>query len=83
MSIVNGSGKNPYIDLGQNYKISLNYAEVLDEKHLAFAKEDLRETPELREQALKELRELIEGRCRKIENRLNLMTKSLLPFDIR
>ncbi|XP_070501695.1 retinaldehyde-binding protein 1-like [Chironomus tepperi] len=61
MSIVNEKDKHPYIDLGQDYKISLNYADILDEKHLAMAKEDLRETPEIREQALKELRELIEG----------------------
>ena len=61
MSIVYGNDKHPYIDLGQNYKVSLNYADILNEKDLALAKEDLRETPEIREQALKELRELIEG----------------------
>jgi len=61
MSIVYGDHKQPYIDLGQNYTISLNYGDILDEKHLFVSKEDLRETPEIREQALKELRELIEG----------------------
>lgn len=61
MSINYGNDKQPYIDLGQNYKISLNYGDILDEKHLSVSKEDLRETPEIREQALKELRELIEG----------------------
>lgn len=61
MSVVHGDGKVPYLDLGQNYKISFNYGSILDEKLLAKAKEDLRETPEIREQALKELRELIES----------------------
>jgi prefoldin subunit 5 len=62
MSIKFDNNKQPYIDLGQSYKISINYEKVVDETYLKKAKEDLRETPEIREQALKELRELIRSK---------------------
>ncbi|XP_070501699.1 retinaldehyde-binding protein 1-like [Chironomus tepperi] len=61
MSIKFDNDKRPYIDLGQNYKINLNYDGIVDEKYLAKSREELRETPEIREQALKELRELIKS----------------------
>lgn len=61
MSIEIGEDKIPYIDLGKNYKIRLEYEDVLDEKYLKKAKEELRETPELKEQAIEELRELVKS----------------------
>lgn len=62
MSIAFTDWKHPYIDLGQNYKVSFDYKlKIEDEKVLAKAKEDLRETPEVREEALRELRELIKS----------------------
>ncbi|XP_070501698.1 alpha-tocopherol transfer protein-like [Chironomus tepperi] len=59
MSIVYGDDKIPYIDLGKDYKIRLEYEDVVDEKYLAKAKEELRETPENKAKGLKELKELI------------------------
>ena len=62
MSIKFDIDKQPYIDLGQNYKISLDFRKVVDEKNLTKARDELRETTEIREQALAELRELIKGK---------------------
>ena len=62
MSIKFDNDKQPFIDLGQNFKINTNYEKVVDEKYLAKSREELRETPEIREQALKELRELIRSK---------------------
>ncbi|XP_070501694.1 alpha-tocopherol transfer protein-like [Chironomus tepperi] len=59
MSVAYNDKKHPYLDLGQNFKINFDYVSDLDEKHLNKAKEELRETPEIRDQGLKELRELI------------------------
>jgi len=53
MSIKFDNNDQPFIDLGQNYKISINYEKVVVGKYLAKAREELRETPEIREQALK------------------------------
>lgn len=61
MSVEFNDRKHPYLDLGQNYKITFDYGNIKDEKVLAKAKEDLRETPEVREEALRELRELIKS----------------------
>ncbi|XP_070501696.1 retinaldehyde-binding protein 1-like [Chironomus tepperi] len=61
MSIKFDNDKQPYIDLGQSYKICFDYKKIDDAKCLAKAREELRETPEIREQALTELRELIKG----------------------
>ncbi|KAL7052221.1 hypothetical protein ACKWTF_004823 [Chironomus riparius] len=61
MSIAYSDNKLPYINLGQNYKISFDYGNIVDQKHLNKAQKDLRETPEIREQALKEMRELIKS----------------------
>jgi hypothetical protein len=61
MSIVYGTDNIPYIDLGKDYKIRLEYEDIVDDKYLAKAKEELRETPENKAQGLKELKELVKS----------------------
>ncbi|KAG5675664.1 hypothetical protein PVAND_005551 [Polypedilum vanderplanki] len=61
MSIKYGDDKIPYIDLGDNYKIRLEYEEISDKKTIDKAYKELRETPELKCSALKEFKEMIEG----------------------
>lgn len=61
MSVVYGDDKIPYIDLGSDYKIRLEYEDIVDEKYLTKAKEELRETPENKAQGIKELRELVQS----------------------
>lgn len=61
MSIKYGDDKLPYIDIGQGYKIRLEYEECSDEKDLEKARVELRETPEVKQQAIKELKELLRG----------------------
>lgn len=61
MSIQYGDDKLPYIDMGKGYTIRLEYEEVTDEKYLEKARVELRETPEIKEQAIKELKELLRG----------------------
>ena len=63
MSIENIEGKVPQINLGQGYSIRLEFEEINDEKTLEKAKNELRETDELKQQALKEFREMIESKC--------------------
>lgn len=55
-----GSDKIPYIDLGNDYKIRLEYEELKEEKYILKAQNELRETPELLEKSMKEFRQLIE-----------------------
>lgn len=59
MSIKIGDDNVPYIDLGYDYKIRLEYEEVTDEVSIAKAKNELRETPEIVAAALAELRRLL------------------------
>lgn len=59
MSVVYGDDKIPYIDLGKDYKIRLEYEDIVDEKYLVKAKEELRETPNNKAKGLKELKELV------------------------
>lgn len=61
MSVAYGDDKVPYIDLGKNYKIRLEYEQISDEYYLKKAKEELRETPELKQKALAELKELVKS----------------------
>lgn len=61
MSIKYGADKLPYIDLGKDYKIRLEYEEVTDAKYLEKARVELRETPEVKQQAIMELKELLRG----------------------
>lgn len=61
MSIQIGVDSVPYIDLGYDYKIRLEYEEVTDDVSVAKAKNELRETPEVVAAALAELRRLLEA----------------------
>lgn len=62
MSIKVGDDNVPYIDVGDNYKIRLEYEEVTDEFFIEKARTELRETPENIAASLKELRELLQGK---------------------
>lgn len=61
MSIHHGEDDIPFIDLGKGYKIRLEYEDLTDEKYLEKARTELRETPEVVEKSLAELRKLIKG----------------------
>lgn len=61
MSIEYGDDKLPYINIGKGYKIRLEYEEVTEEKYLKKAHEELRETADVKQQAIKELKELLRG----------------------
>lgn len=61
MSIQFGDDKLPFVDLGDGYKIRLEYEEIRDEKYLEKARIELRETPEVKAEAIKELKELLRG----------------------
>ncbi|CAO1354997.1 unnamed protein product [Diamesa tonsa] len=60
MSIEIGDDNVPYIDLGYDYKIRLEYEEVTDEVSIEKAKNELRESPEIVAAALAELRRLLQ-----------------------
>jgi hypothetical protein len=49
----------PYIDLGNGYEIRLEYEDVENEDYLERGRNELRETPQLREKSLFEFRELL------------------------
>ncbi|KAL7010842.1 hypothetical protein ACKWTF_013973 [Chironomus riparius] len=55
------SNNKPYADLGNGFKIRLEEEPVVDEKYLQKAKIELREDPEVVNEALFELRELIKA----------------------
>lgn len=61
MSIEFGSDEVPYINLGQGYQIRLEFEDITNEKYLEKAKNELRETDEVKRQALSELRDLIKS----------------------
>jgi hypothetical protein len=63
MSIKYGDDKIPYIDLGDDYKICLEYEE-LSEAEAEKANTELRETAELKASALAEFKEMIKGNVR-------------------
>lgn len=62
MSIQLGDEGIPFIDLGDGYKIRLEYEDLQEEKYIEKARTELRETPEVVKAAVEELRELIKGR---------------------
>lgn len=61
MSIVFGDDKIPFIDLGDDYKIRLEYEDLIDETYIEKAKNELRESPETVKNGIEELRNLIKG----------------------
>lgn len=61
MSIEVGEDKIPYIDLGNQYHIRLEYEDLKDEYYIEKARNELRETPEVVKEAVEELRQLIKG----------------------
>ncbi|CAO1314590.1 unnamed protein product [Diamesa serratosioi] len=61
MSIQYGVDEVPFIDLGLGYKIRLENEEVTDEVFVEKAREELRETPELKVESVKELRLLLQS----------------------
>lgn len=67
MSVKFSADKLPYIDLSDGYQIRLEYEEIRDEKYLEKARIELRETPEIKAEAIKELKELLKGK-KKIES---------------
>lgn len=62
MSIEYENEKVPFINLGQGYKIRLEFEEIVNEEYLKKAREELRETEDLKQQSMKELREMIESK---------------------
>lgn len=77
MSITIGEDKIPFIDLGSGYIIRLEYEDLKDEKYIEKARNELRETPEVVEEALKELRQLIKG-----ESLFNLRVHTLFNLHM-
>lgn len=65
MSIQYGDDGVPFIDLGSGYKIRLENEEVTDEVFIEKARTELRETTELKEESLKELRLLLQSKVEK------------------
>lgn len=53
--------KAPYIDLGKDYCVRLESDEYTDAKSKEKAARELRETPEVRAEAFKELRRRLQG----------------------
>lgn len=62
MSIKYDENELPYIDLGCNYKIRLEYEEIQEEKYIEKAKNELRETKEIKQSALVEMKKLLKGK---------------------
>lgn len=52
----------PFVNLGDGYEIRLEYENITEEKYLEKAKNELRESPEIVENGLRELRELIKSK---------------------
>lgn len=61
MSIETGEDKIPFIQMGDGYKIRLEYEDLTDEKFIEKARSELRETPEVVQAAIEEFRSLIKG----------------------
>lgn len=62
MTLLFDENKVPYIDLGKDVRLALDFTEYSDKQSLEKAQNELRETPETIESALKELRELLSSR---------------------
>jgi prefoldin subunit 5 len=63
MSIQTDENNIPFIDLGEGYKIRLEFEDLAEEEYIEKAKNELRETPEVATAAIEELRALIKGKC--------------------
>lgn len=61
MSIQYGDDEVPFIDLGSGCTIRLENEEVTNDVFVDKARTELRETPELKEESLKELRLLLQS----------------------
>lgn len=68
MSIQFGEDKIPFIDLGDGYKIRLEYEDLTDEKYIEKARNELRESPEAIKNGIEELRALIKGELLTVSN---------------
>lgn len=68
MSIQFGEDKIPFIDLGDGYRIRLEYEDLTDEKYIEKAKNELRESPEAIKNGIEELRALIKGELLTVSN---------------
>lgn len=68
MSIQFGEDKIPFIDLGDGYKIRLEYEDLTDEKYIEKARNELRESPEAIRTGIEELRALIKGELLTVSN---------------
>lgn len=68
MSIQFGEDKIPFIDLGDGYKIRLEYEDLTDEKYIEKARNELRESPEAIKTGIEELRALIKGELLTVSN---------------
>lgn len=73
MSIEYENEKVPFINLGQGYKIRLEFEEIDNEEYLKKAREELRETEDLKQQALREFREMIESECKRLQTTKTMM----------
>lgn len=62
MSILYDEKEIPYIDLGEGYKIRLEFEDLIEDVYIEKAKKELRETPEVVKAAVEELRALIKGK---------------------
>jgi hypothetical protein len=62
MSILYDEKEIPYIDLGEGYKIRLEFEDLIEDVYIEKAKNELRETPEVVKAAVEELRALIKGK---------------------
>lgn len=61
MSIEYTDKNVPFVNLGDGYQIRLEYESQLEEKYLEKARSELRETPDVVENALAEFREMIKS----------------------
>lgn len=80
MSIVIAEDKIPFIDLGDGYKVRLEYEDLTDEKYIEKAKNELRETPDVVKNAVEELRQLITS---KYSNETIINSNPMIGVDKR
>lgn len=64
MSIEYTDKNVPFINLGDGYQIRLEYESALEEKYVEKARNELRETPEVVENAIAEFREMVKSEFR-------------------
>jgi predicted nucleic acid-binding protein len=61
MSILRDEKDIPFIDLGEGYKIRLEFEDITEDKYIEKAKLELRETPDVVATAVETLLALIKG----------------------